>query len=444
MHRVFPFSDFLYLLQLEEYYTFNYFRRLPMFFLRRGLERHDRLNWTLRIKLTFVLSLALFIIFTLSAFLFWSALTGALLLATSALLIPVWVGLANAILDPTNRIAKIYLRRKAKNFVRSTNPRAKIIVVAGSFGKTTTKNFIYQLIRFNYRVQMVEGNINTPTGIAQWLLKNLDKRAEVILVEMDAYEIGEIAKSCTILPPDISVITNVGDQHLIRFGNKRNLANALLEVIKFSKENAAAVISESTRKDFKALSVSVPSDRAIHLVSDRPRYKGVELSNFENFPNRFNLALALKVAELLDIPEKFVLDISKKLDIPERRHQLSEKEGYKIIDDSYNISLTTGKYGVSSAKDLARKAGLKLVVVTGGIPESGRGANAEYGRFLRETANHLVFLETSFKAEFTSGFGGKEYLTAKSLSDAWEMIKKNFKANEVLVLIQPELTDLYY
>ncbi len=444
MRKIFPFFDFLYVLQLEEYYPLNYFRRLPRFFFRRNLENHDRLNWTFRTKLTFLLALAIFLIFLLPALSFRSFLFAAILLAVSALLIPVWVGLANAILDIPSRILKARLRNKARDLARSAAPEAKIIAVAGSFGKTTTKNFIYQLIRFNYRVQMVEGNINTPTGIAQWLLKNLDRKAEVILVEMDAYEIGEIAKSCAILPPNIAVLTNVGDQHLIRFGDRRNMAEALLETIRFSKNGAAAVVPTAVCRDLDVLGVVLPAGRELHAIPDEPEYLGAKVSDFENSPNRHSLALALKVAELLKIPESFVRDTARNLNVPARRHQFQEKDGYALIDDSYNISLATAKYGVASARSLADKLGLKLVVVTGGIPESGPGSNREYGAVLARVADHLVLMRTVFEPELAAGLGEKKHLLARGLADAWEVVRKNFRSGEVLVLLQPELTDLHY
>ena len=161
--NLFPIPDFLYLLQLEEYESKRYFRLLPRFFFRRNFQKRGKLVYTKRLKITLIFALTFCIIFPL---------------------IPIWIGLANLILSPYFEKVKLNIQRKASKYF-AENFKGKVIAIAGSYGKTTTKNYIYQLVRFNYKAQMIPGNINTPTGIANWVLKNLDKSAEVLIVEMN-------------------------------------------------------------------------------------------------------------------------------------------------------------------------------------------------------------------------------------------------------------------
>ena len=446
---LFSFRDFVYILQLEEYYSFNYFSVLRIFFFRRFLERHDKLNWTLRAKATFLVSLLLFLFSILgTGFMLenWlPALRFGLAFILGCFMIPIWVGLANVILYYLDKLLKLYIRNKAENFVK-INSKAKIVAIAGSFGKTTTKNFIFRLIRYNYKVQTVEGNVNTPTGIAYWILKNLDKTADIILVEMDTYEAGEIAKSCKILPPDIAVITSVGDQHLSRFGEVANLARALWEIRSCSRREGVTVMEESVKNlaDSFGLTNEIGDRRLIAVPDNMLIYKNTVVNISDSLISRECLALALKVADLLDIPADFVQSSLKNLISPDRRLHFMEEDGYKTIDDSYNISLTTAKYGVLAAKEMATKLGLKLLVITGGIPESGEGANLEYGRFLKENAGELIILDTCYRKDLIASFDGHKILNAGGLREAWLVVKKKFSPDEVLVLKQPELTDLSY
>lgn len=391
LNVILPYSDFLYLLQLEEYEGVRYLRLLPRFFLRRGFQRRQKLVITSRIRVT----LALSVLITLLASFAVSVLT--------VLLVPVWVYIANLILDPVYSQLKVYVQSKAAKYFKE-NFKGKVIAVAGSFGKTTTKNYIYELIRYNYKTQLIPGNINTPTGIANWILKNLDKSTEILIVEMDTYFVGEIKRSCRITPPDIAVLTNVGDQHLERLGTKANLKKALGEIFKYAKPNAVKIQNKKTNLDY-----------------------------------------ALAVAKELKIPKDIIEDTKKKLTKPDRRGNIIEMHGFKTIDESYNISATTAKRGLDNALLLAKKHNKKLIVITGGIPELGKenkNANLEYGELLKKSNVEVVLLTTILYRDIESGAG--KVKLADSMNNAWELIMNDFDPKKYIVLMQPELGDNYY
>ncbi len=390
--KIFPFFDFLYLLQLEEYDTKRYLKLISRFFLKRGFQKRQKLVLTSRVRVTLALSVVLTILGSYLTIIF------------TVLLIPFWVALANIVLNPIyERIKHGIQKSAAKHFANKYN--GKVIAVAGSFGKTTTKNYIYELVRYNFKTQMIPGNINTPTGIAAWILKNLNTTTEILIVEMDTYFIGEIKRSCAITPPDIAILTNVGDQHLERFGSKAKLKIALHEVFNYAKAGA------------------------------------IKISDKES-----NLEYALAVAKALKIPKDIVDDTAKKLAKPDRRGNIIDLHGFETIDESYNISFTTAKFTLKNALLLAKQMKKKLIVVTAGIPELGRenkDANFEYGKILAESKAQVVLCKTVLHNEVLEGIS-QEVLLAEGMTDAWEIIKKNFSPKEYLVLMQPELGDNYY
>lgn len=392
INLVFPYSDFLYLLQLEEYDGKRYLRLLRRFFHRRNFQKRQKLVFTSRIKTTLVVS----IILTFLGFSIFSVLSIAL--------IPIWVFVANVILDPTYARLKAQIREKASKYF-SENFKGKVVAIAGSYGKTTTKNYIYHLVKFNYKTQMIPGNINTPTGIANWILKNLNPSTEVLIVEMDTYFIGEIKQSCKITPPDIAILTNVGDQHLERFKTKENLKKALHEIFDFAKKDAIKIKNKKTNLDY-----------------------------------------ALEVAKILNIPNDIVKDTVKKLQKPDRRGDIKTMHGFETIDESYNISFTTAKTGLTNAIKLAKGKKKELVVITGGIPELGeenKTANADYGKFLSKSKVDVILLKTVLYTEVEKGLQEKPIL-AGSMEDAWNIIQHDFDPKKHIVLMQPELGDQYY
>lgn len=389
---IFPYSDFLYLLQLEEYESKRYLNLLPRFFLRRNFQKRQKLVVTSRIKTTFILSLLLTLLF----FFLFSVFT--------VLLIPIWVLLANVVLEPVYNKFKLNIHAKASKYVRSKF-KGMVIAIAGSFWKTTTKNYIYELVKYNFKTQMTPGNINTPTGIANWVLSELKGGTEVLIVEMDTYFPGEIKRSCAITPPDISVLTNIGDQHLERLGTKQKLESALKEVFTYAKPGA------------------------------------IKISGLNS-----SLEYAKKVAEVLKIPKDIIKDTEKKLQKPDRRGNSINMHGFITIDESYNISETTAMAALEDAQKLANKENKKLIVITGGIPELGeenRNANMNYGKALAKSGAEIILLKTILHKDVERGIG-KKIKIADSMSKAWELIQKDYNPNKYLVLMQPELGDNYY
>lgn len=436
---IFPFASFLYILQLEEYSSKRLIRWLPRFFFRRNFQVREHLKYTKRVKLTLLLtallwfgSYSLFVLLTqnllvaLVGFMFWASA------------IPLFVLFGNVLISPYFGSIKTRIRNQAVSKVHSM-PNLKIVVVAGSYGKTTVKNFIYQLVQYNYRTQMIPGNINTPAGIAAWVNTNLQANTELLIAEVDAYEVGEIAKSCQVVAADIAILTNIGDQHLERFGNESVLAEALSEVFTKSRSNSYLLTIQQTKNK---LAINVGSREWIIIEPLPDAHEALSASN------QINLQFALTAARLLNVPEKFIQDTLGKLELPDRRQKLTEMYGYEAVDDSYNISFTTAQAGISAAKEAATRSGKKLLVVTAGIPElsqDNQDKNKELGKVLASSADHVVILGSMFADEIATGIGDSlKYTIVKDLNAFLTATKVKFPSEKWFLLMQPELGDLYY
>lgn len=442
---VFPFADFLYILQLEEYSSKRLLKWLPRFFFRRNFQVREKLNYTKRVKITLAYTLFLWII----SLLFFTYVLG---IYAILLLIPIWliyipffVLLSNWLLSSYFELLKSKIRKQAQQKIQSLSD-LKVIVVAGSYGKTTVKNFIYQFIRYHYKTEMIPGNINTPAGIADWINTKLPTSTEILIAEVDAYEIGEIKKSCEIIPADIAILTNVGDQHLERFENETNLAKALSEVFVFAKNKASLLTRDETVIKLKAIGFETNSIEVINSIPKEFAATDPLLTNLSD-SNKINMYFALKVAAIFSIPEEFVIDTIKKIELPDRRQQLTKMFGYDAIDDSYNISFTTAKAGILAAQQQGKKLNKKLLIITAGIPELApdkRTNNYELGRFLAQYADHVVILNSIFASEIFNGTDKKNAEIINNLSTFTSEVARRFPTDEWFLLVQPELNDLYY
>ncbi len=436
LSALFPFSDFVYILQLEEYSSQRFLKWLPRFFFRRNFQVRQKVEWTARAKIICTSAIALWLAFLATSWLF-----SPIPLATTAFsffLIPLFVLAANAVLAIPFALVHTYIRTKAAARLANFQKHGKVVVVAGSFGKTTTKHFLEQLTRYNYRVQMTPGNVNTPSGIAAWLSQSIKPATNLLIVEVDGYSKQEYKETGSMVHADIVVVTNVGDQHLERLGSHARLAEAMGEIVAQANTGAHIVCDHVTKNSLRE---SIFGNRTVHIVVP-------ETNDVLSVSNAANLALAHKTAKILNIPEAIIADTISKLELPDRRQKPTHMYGYDAIDDSYNISWTTAQAGIAAAKVAAREAGKKLLVITAGIMElntENADKNVRLGELLATEANHTIVLDSMFADDVTQGIGNSsKYTRVKSLAEFIEYGRGHFSTNEWFLLHQPEMHDLYY
>lgn len=440
--------NFLYILQLEEYELPQYARSAWRLWHTRQVEKRDRLRFTSRLKAVAAVTYLLLVSKVLAVGFATRGHALAMLAAAVAAIYfaPLFVGLANVLLMPVTALAKWRVVSKAAKKMASVGANIKVIAVAGSYGKTTTKNFIYQLVRYNFKTQVIEGNINTTMGIAGWIDRHLDPATELLIVEMDAYHPGEIAASCKMVKPNISVLTSIGDQHLVRFGSVNKIVEALQEAFSFSRADALHLCSEKTAVTLREHGY----DLQVTTVPNSLTYRGKKVTcETLSGSAKEDAGYALAVAEYLNVPANFIDDICPSFRIPDRRQQVGEMYGYQAIDDSYNISFATACAGVDAGAAEAKKRKLKLLVLTAGIPELPRREsterNRDFGDYLAAQADAAVVLNSIYAEPVVKGIA-KRLPTKRypGLLSAIADMRNEFPPEEYFLLVQPELTDVSY
>lgn len=139
------------------------------------------------------------------------------------------------------------------------HPEVRLVVVAGSVGKTSTKAAIGTVLRQKYRVRVHEGNHNTPMSVPlailgvkypdnvhsifawQDALKAARNRVlmptdvDVIVQELGADRVGDIAAFSRYLHPHMSLVTAVTPEHMEYFQTIENVAREELTAANFSQ-----------------------------------------------------------------------------------------------------------------------------------------------------------------------------------------------------------------
>lgn len=106
-----------------------------------------------------------------------------------------------------------------------------VIGITGSYGKTTTKEFLTTILSTKYNVLKTPESKNSPIAIAETILKSLRQEHEIFVVEMGAYKKGEIARMCEMVKPEIGILTALNEQHQDLFGSMETRITAKYELL---------------------------------------------------------------------------------------------------------------------------------------------------------------------------------------------------------------------
>ncbi len=164
------------------------------------------------------------------------------------LLIPFWTFLMVMATAPLSYISRKRKIMAAKRIIREKGSGMKIVAITGSYGKTTTKELIYEIIKDKYKVAKTPLNNNTAVGLAQAVKTYIKGDTEVFVVEMGAYRKGEIKQSTKIVSPDIAVVTALSQQHVSLFGSVEKLYQAKFELIDGLKDDGVAIFNGDDEK----------------------------------------------------------------------------------------------------------------------------------------------------------------------------------------------------
>jgi UDP-N-acetylmuramoyl-tripeptide--D-alanyl-D-alanine ligase len=144
------------------------------------------------------------------------------------------------------------------NYLRNKSD-ALIVGIAGSNGKTTSKEFCAALLSAFRKVHYSKGSFNNHWGVPFTLLAQPED-AEVSVVEMGMNHEGELARLAEIAEPDIAVCTYVGVEHIEYFLTLEKIAAAEEEIYKYSPSNSTRIYNldnEFTKKMYDKASTGM-------------------------------------------------------------------------------------------------------------------------------------------------------------------------------------------
>jgi UDP-N-acetylmuramoyl-tripeptide--D-alanyl-D-alanine ligase len=323
------------------------------------------------------------------------------------------------------------------------------ICITGSNGKTTTKEIIAHILSQEFSLLKTSGNYNNEIGIPLTLLQ-LNRSHKILVVEMGMRGLGEIKILSNFIPPDLAVITNIGEAHIGLLGSKDNIFKAKSELLQSLDKDGKAIINRDDPYYFKMLDIvkdkkvytfgienrSDIMARNIRIVSDKGMRFSLEVQNSKNreiyLPllgryNIYNALAAVAVAFALGIEFNLIergLSSFKPLDL--HMQLCNFYNGIKILNDSYNASPLSVKNALETLAEVAQKN--RKIAILGDMLELGEKTNFYHREIGKEVA------KLSIDALITVGQAGKIIAQSSKEEGMAEERVFSFEKNEKLNL----------
>ncbi|MDC0999673.1 UDP-N-acetylmuramoyl-tripeptide--D-alanyl-D-alanine ligase [Methylophilaceae bacterium] len=312
-----------------------------------------------------------------------------------------------------------------------------IVGITGSNGKTTTKEIIKSILDSNYgqnKILATHGNYNNDIGLPLTIF-NLNSPHSHIVLEMGMNHPNEISYLANIAPPNLAVITNIGEAHIENFKNREAIASEKKDILLNLQADGAAILPKDSEffnflakdlKNIKVLSFGIEKDADISceflnnkkIIIKTPKYDLEIKPKLLGHNNISNILAAVACTYQLKInPIKIKQGIENVKPIPGRLELKEGRQGAAIIDDTYNANPSAFQ---SAIEVLDGFQGKKILVI-GDMAELGENSriyHQELSRLIKET-----------KIDITLGLGKyvKEVITLLDGKNAW------FKSKDELV-----------
>lgn len=338
-----------------------------------------------------------------------------------------------------------------------SNLHIPVIGIAGSNGKTTTKELVTAVLKQRFKVHATPGNFNNHIGLPLTILST-PPQAEILVLEMGSNHPGELLALCEIGAPTAGLITSLGKEHLEGFGSFEAVVEeegALFDYLnlhqgtKFVLKDDALLAGRSgnesnaffygTTEDCDVIGEFIAADPTVRFrwnfsLSPDPNDPEIKTQLIGHY-NFYNLLAAATVGKYYGVNFGRMEKALSNYAPSNNRSQYLEKEGVHLLLDAYNANPSSMELALDNF-DKNIQSNLKIVVL-GDMLELGEHEEVEH-RSIVENVKRMNFTEVwlvgsamlKHQAHFGPNMFGFENVAAlrnhKKLSDyvgGWMLFK---------------------
>ena len=332
-----------------------------------------------------------------------------------------------------------------------------IVGIAGSVGKTSTKEMIASVLEQKFRVLKTEGNFNNEVGLPLTILK-IREEHEVAVLEMGISHFGEMTRLAKMARPDICVLTNIGCAHLEHLQSRDGILKAKTEMFQYMNPNGTIIFNGDDDKlisfvpENKIKPIYFGFDDSLNYHADDIEDMGMrgttakfitpssEFTAHITIPGEhmvYNALAGIAVGYALGMTDDEIKRGIEALVPLAGRNHLIETENLTIIDDCYNANPASMK----ASLDVLAKADTRTVAILGDMFELGDDADAmhyEVGAHAAQIGINVVISIGEYTRFLSSGAKnqnkGTEVHHYATKADFFKEMKNVIKPHDTILI----------
>ena len=340
------------------------------------------------------------------------------------------------------------------------------IGITGSYGKTSTKFLLRDILSVKFSVLATPSSFNTTMGVTRVIREQLMPGHQVFIAEMGARHVGDIKELVDLVHPTMGLLTSVGPQHLDTFGTIERIKNTKYELIDGLPQNGTAIfardgaICEELYARCPLESKYMPGDLmdasdiqagpwgTRFTLTDKKTGESAQCqTRLLGEHSISNLLLCCTAARMLGMtPQEIAAGVARCQPVEHRLQLLDGGAGMTIIDDAFN----SNPVGAQAALRVLENFPGRRIIITPGMVELG-GEEAQFNRRFGEQMARSVDVAILVGRKHTqpivdgllaNGFAKENIHVVGNLDESTKVLHAMMKAGDV-VLYENDLPDNY-
>ena len=425
-HVIYFFIPFIAYYTTGQFFTiFFYFAMLPAIFVwHKKLDKKLVLTWRVKRFLILLISLVLFqdVLCTVK---------------DACQVYGVFMPLAIAYIGSymIEKFLFMAFKKEAKKKLAQMKD-LQIVCITGSYGKTSIKNFVAQILSKKFKVYATPRSVNTLGGIMRDVNESLPEDTEIYACEAGARESGDIYEITTFLEPQKVIVGKVGLAHIEYFKTLDNIIATKLEIMQSPRLEAAFIHTSVTDEPHEK--VTFFGDEVFNVKATLEgtdfdlKFDDEVLHLHTNVLGEFqtmNIAVAVRIAKSFGMSNEEIIRAVEELAPVEHRLQKIEAGGKIILDDGYNGNID----GMLEGVRLCSLHDGRKVIVTPGLVESSKELNLKLIEAINDVFD-IVIVTGSLNAElFDKNLKVKTKIILHDKSSLTDVLANQTKAGDIIL-----------
>ena len=312
----------------------------------------------------------------------------------------------------------------------------EIVTITASYGKTSIKNFLYQILSPHMQTYMTPRSVNTLGGLVRDVNEDLPVQTKVYIAEAGARVSGDIDEIAKFLNHDFAIVGSIGAQHIEYFKTLENIRNTKMEILNSQNLKHAFIHTSAHVSPNEKVSIFGDNISNINATLEGLSFTIMIEGKEEHFQtpllgefNAINLCAAIMIAVRLGVNIQDIRRTLFTLDQVEHRLQKIEAGGKLIIDDSFNGNFE----GMEASYWMVKSYQGRKILITPGIIESDEESNKALAQIMDEVFDTVIITGAANAQVLATTIQKAKKVILRDKSKMEEVLAQETKAGDLIL-----------